>query len=64
MLLNLYKIKIGYIFNSPEPKAHKETLQDGHDPASVCRRFFSETAWPIKFKFYVELHWVVALKVC
>ena len=26
-----------FVFSSPEPKAHKVSLQDGHDPASVCR---------------------------
>ena len=25
---------------------------------------FSEIAWPIKLKFYVELPWVVAFKFC
>ena len=26
--------------------------------------FFSETAWPIKVKFYVERQWVGGTKVC
>ena len=26
--------------------------------------FFSETAWPIKAKFYVEPHWVGGTKFC
>ena len=43
------------------------------EPASVraCMRpftfskiFFSETAWPIKAKFYVEHPWVGGTKVC
>ena len=62
------------IFSSPEPKAHKVSLSDGHDPASICpsfvrpsstisKIFFSETTWPILLKFYVEPPWVVALKV-
>ena len=47
-------------------QAHKVSLQDGHDPASVLpsvRRppfskiFFSETAWPIKAKFYMKHLW-------
>ena len=34
-------------------------LKDTHGPASVrlrsqCSKIFSETAWPIKAKFYVE----------
>ena len=38
------------------------------DPASVCRPSFhiffsSETAWPIKAKFYVEPPWVGGTKV-
>ena len=41
-------------------------------PSSVLRRrrpqcsniFFSETAWPIKTKFYVEPPWVGGTKVC
>ena len=55
------------IFSSPEPKAHKVSLKDGHDPASVrpastISKIFSETTWPILLKFYVEPPWVVALK--
>ena len=46
-----------------------------HDPASVCRpsvrllssstisKIFSETAWPIKFKYYVEHPWIGRMKV-
>ena len=26
--------------------------------------FFSETAWPIKAKFYVEHPWVGGMKIC
>ena len=45
---------------------------DSHGPSSVCRRrrsqcskiFFSETAGPIKAKFYVEPLWVGGTKVC
>ena len=39
------------------------------EPASVrsftfSKIFFSETAWPIKVKFYVEHPWVGGTKVC
>ena len=54
------------LFSSPEPKAHKVSLYDGHDPALVRRRrpsstiskTLSEAAWAIKLK------WVVAFKFC
>ena len=53
-------MNVSYIISSPEPKAHV-------DPCSGVRRrrcppfsnvFSSETAWPIKAKFYVEPPWV------
>ena len=31
---------------------------------TISNIFFSETAWPIKAKFYVEPHWVGGTKVC
>ena len=54
-----------YIFSSPEPKAQRGAYRIGRHPAavrpsSVRRRppfskiFSSETAWPIKAKFYVK----------
>ena len=45
-----------YIFSSPEPKAvvvHR----------SQCSKIFSETALPIKAKFYVEPPWVGGTKL-
>ena len=59
------------IFSSPEPKAHRwaYSIPMVRRP-SVVRRpqcsniFFSETAWPIKAKFYVEPPWVGGTKVC
>ena len=67
-----------FFFSSPEPKAHGELIGyswSGVRPSSsvvVVRRpsltisnfFFSETAWPIKAKFYVEPPWVGGTKVC
>ena len=60
---NYIKMIVLFCFiSSPEPKA-----QDNHGPASICPRrrrsqcskiFFSETAKPIKAKFYVEPPWV------
>ena len=65
------------IFSSPEPKAHLRAYRIPMDPASVrpsssviCRPFTfsnvfsSETAWPIKAKFYVEPPWEGGTKVC
>ena len=46
------------------------SLYDGHAPRSVrpsstnSKIFFSETAWPIKLKFYVMPSWVAAFKFC
>ena len=71
------KKKIQLIFSSPEPKAHWWAYRIPMDPASVrpssvgVRRpsstfsniFFSETAWPIKAKFYVEPPWEGGTKV-
>ena len=33
-------------------------------PSTILNVFFSETAWPIKAKFYVEPPWVGGPKVC
>ena len=52
-----------FFFSSPEPKAQRGAYRIGRHPASVRRRrrrppfskiFFSETALPIKAKFYVK----------
>ena len=32
--------------------------------STISKIFFSETAWPIKLKFYVEPPWVGRMKVC
>ena len=50
------------LISSPEPKAEKVSLYDGHALASVRRPssstiskiFSSETTWPIKAKLHVE----------
>ena len=33
-------------------------------PFTISKIFFSETAWPIKAKFYVEHPWVGGTKIC
>ena len=53
------------IFSSPEPKAHKVSLQDGtRAGVRACVRAstlsnmnISETGWPIAIKFYMKHHW-------
>ena len=60
------------LFSSPEPKANRELI--GYPwirrPSVVVRPFTfsnifsSETAWPIKAKFYVEPPWEGGTKVC
>ena len=63
------------IFSSPEPKAHQlaYSIPMLGRPSSVSRClsastisnfFFSETACPIKTKFYVKPPWVGGTKVC
>ena len=32
--------------------------------STISKVFFSETAWPIKMKFYVEPPWVGGTEVC
>ena len=56
--------------SSPEPKAHGELIIYPSSVVVVHRRrpqcsniFFSETAGPIKAKFYVEPPWVGGTKV-
>ena len=60
------------IFSSPEPKALRRAYRIPivRRPSSVRRRpstisnvFSSETAWPIKAKFYVEPRWEEGMKV-
>ena len=66
-----YLISTAYclFFSSPEPKAHWWAYRIPMDPASVVRPstfsniFSSETAWPIKAKFYVEPPWEGGTKV-
>ena len=66
------------VISSPEPKAHRcaYSIPMVRRPSasvfrsSIRRRpqckniFFSETAWPIKAKFYVEPPWVGGTKFC
>ena len=59
------------IFSSPEPLGSQGGLivyPSSRRPSVVCRPpfskiFFSETAWPIKAKFYVEPPWEGGTKV-
>ena len=59
-----------FIFSSPEPLGSQGELivyPSSRRPSVVCppfsKIFFSETAWPIKAKFYVEPPWVGGTKV-
>ena len=64
---------LGYLFGSPEPLGSQGELivypWSGVRLPSVCRRpqcsniFFSETAWRIKAKLYVEPPWEGGTKV-
>ena len=55
-------ISAAYIFSSPEPKADKVSLKDGHalgsvrrrHPASTISKIASETTWPVRVKLHVE----------
>ena len=58
------------VFSSPEPKAHWSSYRILMVRRPSVRRpqcskiFFSETAWPIKAKFYVEPPWVGGTIFC
>ena len=68
-----FKQYFDWIFSAPEPKAHRLAYRIPMDPASVrpssvrpftfSNIFSSETAWPIKAKFYVEPPWEGGTKV-
>ena len=66
----IFKTKSFSFFSSPEPKAHRWAYRIPMDPSSVRRPFTfsnifsSETAWPIKAKFYLEPPWEGGTKVC
>ena len=64
------RLTLTSLFISPEPKAHRlaYSIPMLRRPASVCclstiSNIFSETACPIKAKFYVEPLWVGGTKV-
>ena len=74
---HFYIVKLGftgvYIFLAHlSRRLIGELIAETHAPATVVRRhlstisniFFSETACPIKAKFYVEPPWVGGTKVC
>ena len=44
-------------------QGHFLTLIQGHLNIKIKIMVFSEIAWPIKLKFYVEPPWVVAFKL-
>ena len=60
---------LGYIFSSPEPKAHLWAYSIGRRPSSVVRLstfsniFSSDGTGPIEAKFYVEALWVGGTKI-
>ena len=71
----LVKVISRYIFSSTEPKAHRSAYsipmlrrpsvrRRRPSAFTISKIFFSETAWPIKLKFYMEPPWVGGMKVC
>ena len=72
------KLLFLHIFSSPEPKAHRELIgypwirrpssssvrRPSVRPFTFSNVFSSETAWPIKAKFYLEPPWEGGTKVC
>ena len=60
-----------FVFSSPEPKAHRRAYRipmvrrpsSSVRPSTISNFFSSETAWPIKAKFYVESPWQGGKKV-
>ena len=61
------QVKVFFLLHT-EPKAHLGELivypWSGFRRSQCSSIFFSETTWPIKAKFYVELTWVVGTKFC
>ena len=55
---NISDSSTGPVFSSPYPKAHRLAYRKGRYPASVHQppfsKIISETAWPIKAKFYMK----------
>ena len=47
-----------------EPASVRASVRACVRPFTFSKIFFSETAWPIKAKFYVEHPWVGGTKVC
>ena len=47
-----------------EPASVRACVRACVRPFTFSKIFFSETAWPIKAKFYVEHPWVRRTKVC
>ena len=68
--LFLWVLWMGYVISSPEPKAHRLAYRipmvrrpSVVRPSTISNIFSSETAWPIKAKFYVEPPWEGGTKV-
>ena len=59
--------KVRVIFSSPEPSGSQGEFIvypcSGVRPLTISNIFSSETAWPIKAKFYVEPPWEGRTKV-
>ena len=76
MLIDIVNFMIKYhIFSSPEPlgsqgelivypSSRRPTVVRSSVRPPFSKIFFSETAWPIKVKFYVEPPWEGGTKVC
>ena len=73
-ILTFFQQKITVYFSSPEPLGSQGELivypcsgvcrSSVRRPFTISNIFSSETAWPIKAKFYVEPPWEGGTKVC
>ena len=73
--LFLWVLGMGYVISSPEPLGSQGELivypcsgvrpsASVVRPSTISNIFSSETAWPIKAKFYVKPPWDGGTKVC
>ena len=72
--IKIFLMKNCHIFSSPEPLGSQGELivypcsgvrpPSVRRPSTISNIFSSETAWPIKAKFYVEPPWEGGTKVC
>ena len=64
-LAHLSRRLIGELIVYPWSGVHRPSASVGVRRRPQCSNiFFSETAWPIKAKFYVETPWVGGTKFC